>query len=322
MKDLYIKVIENSNSEYLALIQEIGGVFNDPVWLDLFGTRLRLYGIYEHDSLQGAFSLYHTRLFGFSYIKNPVTTPHCGLIYRNESVNRFKHNSREKAIHTCLAGFLRSLKPAVVQFILPPGVTDVQPYLWQGFKVSPAYTYRLDLTRNMEEISSQFDAKLRSDIGKAQKDGVSAEMTMDFAIVGKIVKKTFERQKTAVPHDLIDRILHRYSTPANSFVFVARHGEKPVAAVMCVYDSTTSYYILGGYDADNRHRGAASAAILASIRHAKSLGLQTFDFEGSMIPAIESFFRGFGGDLTVKYAVHRAWLPLEIALKLVKREIY
>jgi len=145
MKDLYIRNIEKPDPSYLALAKEKGGVFNDPAWLDLFGSRLRLYGIFDaHDSLQGAFSLYHTYLYGLRYIKNPITTPHCGLIYRNESGNRYKWNSQEKAIHTCIADFLLTLKAAVIQFNLPPEVKDVQPYLWKGFKVSPTYTYRLN----------------------------------------------------------------------------------------------------------------------------------------------------------------------------------
>jgi len=95
-----------------------------------------------------------------------------------------------------------------------------------------------------------------------------------------------------------------------------------LAAACCIHDATTAYYILGGHDADKKQRGAAGIAVLSAIRYAKELGIKTFDFEGSMIPAIESFFRGFGGELTVKYAVHRANLPLEMLLKFVKREIY
>jgi len=322
MKDLYINEIDKQDPAYQALIQEKGSVFNDPVWLSLFGNRLRLYGIHDHDSLRGAFSLYHTHIYGLSYIKNPITTPHCGLIYCNETGNRYKRNSQEKAIHACIADFLKTLKPAIIQFNLPPEVTDVQPYLWKGFKVSPTYTYRLDLRRDMEEIVSQFDGKLRSDIGKAQKDKIRVERTENLSIIRDLCKKSFDRQKKTIPYELIDRILDRFATPDNSFAFIARSGDQPCAAALCVYDATTAYYILGGYDPDNRQRGAAAYAIRSAIEYAREKGLSTFDFEGSMIPAIEGFFRGFGGELTVKYAVHRAKLPIEMVLKLVKREVY
>ncbi|MFA5816710.1 MAG: GNAT family N-acetyltransferase, partial [Bacteroidales bacterium] len=310
---------------YLALIQEKGSVFNDPAWLELFGNRLRLYGIYDHDSLRGAFSLYHTRIYGLSYIKNPITTPHCGLIYCNESGNRYKRNSQEKAIHACIAGFLRTLKAGIIQFNLPPEVKDVQPYLWKGFKVSPTYTYRLDLTTDIEEIVSQFDPKLRSDITKAQKDSVETHKCVskkDLIIVRDLVRKTLERKAGNNSYDLIDKILYDFSGAGKSFAFITKNGDQPLAAAYCVHDTTTAYYILGGYDADQKQRGAAGFTILSAIQYAKELGIQTFDFEGSMIPAIESFFRGFGGELTVKYAVHRAWLPVEMVLKFFKRSVY
>jgi hypothetical protein len=59
-----------------------------------------------------------------------------------------------------------------------------------------------------------------------------------------------------------------------------------------------------------------------AIKAAKGLGLQTFDFEGSSIPAIERFFRGFGGRLAHHFTVSRAWLPLEMALKFSKRNLF
>jgi hypothetical protein len=326
MKDLYIKNIDKSDSSYLGLVKEKGGVFNDPSWLEMFGNKLQLYGIFDaNDSLMGAFTLYHTHLYGMRYIKNPITTPHGGLIYRNDSGNRYKWNSQEKAIHTCIAGFLLSLKAGIIQFNLPPEVRDVQPYLWKRFKVSPTYTYRLDLTADMVGIIGQFDGKLRSDITKAQKDGVETHIcvsTDELIIVSDLVRKTLTRKTGTNSFTLIDKILTNFSSADRSFAFIARNGDQPVAAAYCVHDADTAYYILGGYNAGQKQRGAATVAILAAIQHARDLGLKTFDFEGSMIPQIEAFFRGFGGELTVKYSVHRAWLPIEMALKLVKREVY
>jgi len=39
-----------------------------------------------------------------------------------------------------------------------------------------------------------------------------------------------------------------------------------------------------------------------------------------MLPEVERFFRGFGGDLVPYFTVNKAWLPLEFMLKLLKRE--
>ncbi len=323
MKELYIKEIDKHNPDYLGLVNERGTVFNDPAWLSLFGHHLKLYGIFDQkESLTGAFTLWHSHPYGLTYLKNPLTTPHCALIFRNTAETQYKRNTYEKSVHSCVAEFLKSQSAAIIQFNLPPGATDVQPYLWRGFKVSPAYTYQLDLNPPIHETFSDFDSKLRSDIAKAEKDGIVVKKTDDMANVRSLVKKTLDRKTKDLPFSLIDKILFDFAKPKNSFAFVAYNADQPVAAAFCVYDGTTAYYILGGFDSENRYRGAAASTILASIQHAREIGLQIFDFEGSMVPSIEAFFRGFGGELVPKYSVHRAWLPLEILLKFVKRSVY
>jgi len=60
-------------------------------------------------------------------------------------------------------------------------------------------------------------------------------------------------------------------------------------------------------------------AIVEAIKHSKELGISKFDFEGSMLPEVEKYFRGFGGNLVPYYSINKAKLPIEIALKFVKR---
>jgi hypothetical protein len=76
---------------------------------------------------------------------------------------------------------------------------------------------------------------------------------------------------------------------------------------------------MGGYGSEHKHHGAGPAAMFAAIRHAKKQGLAIFDFEGSMIPPIERYFRGFGGLLTPYLTVNKAWLPFEFVLKMIRR---
>ena len=63
----------------------------------------------------------------------------------------------------------------------------------------------------------------------------------------------------------------------------------------------------------------AERMIRAAILKAKEMGLQVFDFEGSIVPPIERYFRGFGGKLTPIFSVHKAWLPIEIGLKMMPK---
>ncbi len=41
-----------------------------------------------------------------------------------------------------------------------------------------------------------------------------------------------------------------------------------------------------------------------------------------MFESIEKYFRAFGGDLVPYYRINKAFLPLEILLKFIKRELF
>jgi hypothetical protein len=40
------------------------------------------------------------------------------------------------------------------------------------------------------------------------------------------------------------------------------------------------------------------------------------------VPSIEHFLRSFGGKLTPYFTVNKAWLPIEMALKIKKRQFF
>jgi hypothetical protein len=65
------------------------------------------------------------------------------------------------------------------------------------------------------------------------------------------------------------------------------------SALYVVVDATSAYYLLGGADPQYRNSGAQNFLLWEAIRLASSRGLM-FNFEGSMIEAIEKVFRGFG----------------------------
>ena len=97
-------------------------------------------------------------------------------------------------------------------------------------------------------------------------------------------------------------------------LLVAREHGIPVAGVCIIHGHETAYYVLGGYR-EGAHHGAGALAVHCAIVEAHALGLEIFDFEGSSVPSVEKFFRGFGGVLSPSFSVHRAALPIEIALK-------
>jgi hypothetical protein len=87
--------------------------------------------------------------------------------------------------------------------------------------------------------------------------------------------------------------------------FLARSKEgEPLGAVWIAWDEKRAYYLLGGYDHSAKSNNAVALAMWRAIQFtATDLKLPEFDFEGSAIPAVERFFRKFGGTLTPYHCI-------------------
>jgi hypothetical protein len=317
------KVTSLEFSKLSVLAREYGSVFNHTEWLQLYGDTVERYSISEDSGTTiGGFYLYHTRRTGLTHITNPPYSPHIGLFLLNKSQNKSNSLSFEKGVMSLLAEFFNTLPCKILTVAFPLGFTDMQPFFWKRFKVIPNYTYRYNLTESTEALTARMSPERRNDIKKAQKDNIQVRQVTDYTHVLDLVLKTFDRKEKSVNIKLIQKILFEFANEKNSFAFVSEKNGKPTACSFCIHDGKGAYYLLGGYDKQNKHQGAGAAAVWSAVQFAKQTGLQYFDFEGSMIPQVEKYFRGFGGDLLHYFTVNKAKVPVEVALKFVKRELF
>jgi hypothetical protein len=314
------QIIKSDLGHYKLLVDQSGSIFNTPEWLENFQDKVQIFGIFDDDGqLFGGFHIYFDRLFLFRHVKVPPFTPNCGLFFTNIAKNKSKKISFEKNIMTVFANFFSDHITGIITVGFPSHINDMQPFYWKNFKVIPNYTYQIDLRQEEEEIFGAFSPERRNDIKKALKDNLTTVEVTDYSIIKELVIKTFERQKNSIPLDILERILFRFSNTSNSFAIAIKKDDKVIAGIFCVFDQKNIFYLLGGYDSSNRHSGAGALAIWEAIKKGKESGACVFDFEGSMIPQVEKFFRDFGGDLVPYYTINKAWLPIEFLLKVFKR---
>ncbi len=299
-----------------------GSVFDGPQWSGLFAEKIAHYGLYAGGDLIGGFYLYREKRYGLTVCCNPPLTPSTGLFFRDETKNPARAMDKCKEVMSLVAEFINKKNYPIVSLAFDKNTVDMQPFIWRDFKVIPQYTYVMDLSRSAGGIWKGMSAEKRNDITRGTKDGLAVRRLNDYSIVKSLVLKTFSRQKKKIDDSGMNKVLFDFANGGNSFGFAAFNGNEPIACTFCVYDSNTAYYLLGGYCSEKKHHGAGAMCVWESIRHAKSLALSCFDFEGSMVPSIERYFRGFGGRLTPYYRVNKARLPLEIALKFFKRRLF
>jgi lipid II:glycine glycyltransferase (peptidoglycan interpeptide bridge formation enzyme) len=314
---------EDKYPEYRIIASESGSVFNDLNWLRIFNEKVKIYSIHNNEGVMiGGFFVYTEKKIGIKFIKCPPFTQTNGLFFAGRATNQAKITGDLKNLMTEIAGFYDSKRFGILRVSFPSEFTDFQPFIWKKFKVVPNYSYVHNLNLPVEELFSSFSAEKRNEIKKAEKDKIVISPVKDFTIIEAMIHETFERNKIKFSHDILNKILVTFANQDNSFAFTANNEHGILAFSYCVHDKKTAYYLFGGSSYENKHTGAGSATLWECVKRARILGLQKFDFEGSMNPKIEHYFRGFGGYLTPYFTINKANILIELGLTFIKREYF
>lgn len=317
---MYIKNVNIDTDSYINLVRKSGSVFNQPEWIKLYGSAATVCGIFNlNNELIGAFNVFKASKFGINYCIVPPYSPSNGLFFLNPASNNANKITFEKEVHQLIANYFIKINALLKISAFPVFTVDMQVYYWKNFKVIPNYTYQLNLKGTTEELFDNLTTEKRKSIRKAEKDNLEIKLCNDYNIVKQLVLKTFDRKNKSVSQSYLDKILFQFSNSTNSFAFVAYQNNKPSACTFHIFHNQTSYYLFGGYDDNNRHHGAGVSCMWRAINYAKNNGILIFDFEGSMLPEVEKYFREFGGQIIPYFTINKANYFVECLLKLKNR---
>jgi hypothetical protein len=280
-----------------------GTLFHTTLWLEAANIPFLLLGCFRGSEMRGGFAL---SLLGdrFAGMPHRGITPYLGILFPASQGKYVTEISNNKEIGIAFAAFLkREFKQVDIDF--SPEAIDTMPFRWQGFTVGLGYTYRLSL-KSFETVFDNMDATRRRNIVSAEKAGITVEAGVDLGQILRLREMSFERQGLATQHEQAAYRFEHALQPVNRCQgFLARNKEnKPVGGVWIVWDEKRAYYLLGGYDHEAKSNNAVALAMWRAIQYsAVDLQLAEFDFEGSVIPPVERFFRKFGGTLTPSYRI-------------------
>ena len=316
------KISDNEDELYYDLAKKWGTVFNSKEWHANYSNKIERLGLFSDKGLLiGGFNLQIVILKGMiKYCRVPYMTPNISLFYSKDLITN--ENSFQKEISEAIIVFLEKSKFHLTIFSFPVNFLFLQSFYWKKFKVIPRFTYRLNLIDSLDVIYSKLSKGKKRDLKKAKKDGLVVKLSQDYETVRLLVNKTFQRKNKTYQSELVDKILFNFANESNSFAFITYENNIPISTTFCIFDNTTVYYLLGGYDSLKKHSGAGVLSLWNSIEYAKSINKKVFDFEGSMIPEIEKYFRDFGGCLVPYFSINKGLLPIELFLKFFKRQLF
>ena len=248
----------------------------------------------------------------------PPLTQTLGPWVERTTASRSRALGDELALLTALEAGLPRADAFVQQFA--PCMLNALPFHWAGYRLELQYTYRLPALRSESALWDGMRGSVRREIRKARS---RVEVRDDLALdrFHAVWAKTFARQGLPVPATLaqLER-LDAACAEHDAGVRLSAHDEadRVHAVSYVVWDADAAFYLLGGADPALRASGASSLLLWDGLLRARAV-TDVFDFEGSMLPGVERFFRGFGAAQTPYLRVSRATPRATAALALRAR---
>ena len=289
-------------------IKEVNSVFEQPWWLEIVAPQKWQEFVVEDKNGQciGRLPYADMSLYGMKYCGTPIMTQQLGPWFKFDK--GMKTVARLKRVKQVSEEFIVLLgNNTNVDLFFHNSYQYVLPFIWAGYNVEPKFSYVLDDLSDTDFIYQGFDAKVRNLIKKAEQDVSVSENVSEGDLV-RLLTATYVKQGRKLPFS--ETVLRQvYSTARDNKAgralgAVDKKSGKMVAVVFFLYDKSTCYYLLGGKDYSNKVQGTQELLLWEGIKFASTVSKE-FDFEGSMISGIESFFRGFGGRPRVYYRVWR-----------------
>lgn len=217
---------------------------------------------------------------------------------------------------------LISLLPKVFDFSqnFHYSITNWLPFYWAGFTQTTRYTYIIEDTSDLNKILENFDGSKRTDINKALNYKIKIIDNFHFIDFYNYHRDCLNNQGKHITYsEKLFTNIYNACTMNDSCKILAAIDDKNIihAAIFLVYDSDCVYNLISAIDSKYRYSGASTLLFLETIKFAASLNLK-YNFEGSMIEAIEDSYRKFGGRQVPYFSIRKTYskfLPLLISLK-------
>jgi hypothetical protein len=279
-------VIESSSSA--ALQWEKKGF---PVFLrEAYGSELLLLKFMEDAEIIAVMWVWESGKKLLNSLITPPFSPNCWLTFLNEYDKPATKRAKEKEVQKTLLAFVGNGKWGYWKFDFPVEYTDFQEAIWKGTLPKTKYTYRILDLKNWEE---KIDSKLRNKLKR------SSDFSFEVRPFDQNELSLFMSSSASkgVAHE---QLLSKFNALNSSaaFTVIAESGSYQA---FCVIVDGVCYYLVSS---NAKNENALSACgVKFCIEESIRRDCRAFDFEGSMIPEIEVFFRSFGGELLPYFSI-------------------
>lgn len=301
----------------------VNSVFEQPWWLDIVAPGQWGEAVVKEGDEVVARLPYVCKK---GHITMPPLTQTLGPWMKSEYRQFQPGNTQLSKQKELISALLEQLPPHMGFSMTFDSANDyILPYRWLGYRYEPTFSYRLGDLSDPDALYANFNKTAKKNIKAARNKTTLVEQPTAGMLLD-LLDKTFQAQGRKWPHDreMTRCIIETAAENGHGKLIAAQDAEGNIhSGAFLLYDENVCYYLLGGSDSAFRSSGAQSLVLWEAIRFAACVS-KAFDFEGSNVEGIENFFRQFGGDRVINYAVIKQSLLaecMELAKPRIKRLI-
>ncbi len=275
-----------------------GTVFHYSWWLQTTAADFSILVIRnERGSIVAGMPIPWERRTGLRLLRSPKLTPYLGPVFDLSSAETLCDRLHFMRSNGELLA--RNIKPFdSLRYVAGASAPDLQGFLWAGYRVLLAYTFRFPATRTLDDITAGMTRTHLQKLTKASRLKLTVVRNDGIEDLIFLNRKTFEKQglKPVYSEDLLRRLWNRASAQGRAHLYVARTiDNKPAAALLTVHDHRTTYQIVSGVNPELREVPGAYLVLWNALQDTLTAG-RDFDFEGSGLRGVECFYRRWGAE--------------------------
>jgi len=213
----------------------------------------------------------------------------------------------------------KALNVAVFDYFSGINPVYVPEYQWQNVSLGTRFTYTIDLGRGIEQIRTEYAKTVRKKTNKLRQDGFVNRLAINSKDLEEMLVANIKAGKNLIPANAIEPLkkLSKKAYEKDSGFFLSTYSAENelAAAGFFLYNKRYTHFISGYVHPKFRQQNAMNLLVDGALNRACGLS-QKFDFFGSSIESIESFFRSFGSVPEPYYRLIKAKFPFNLIWKI------
>lgn len=296
-------------------------LFLQPWWLDATGRDWGVVLAHKGAAIAGTWVYTTDSRFGLRILRNPPLTPYLGphIVFPAD----LKQSKQDNFEHETLSALLAQLPPVKVwSTALWPGLRQAGLFRQHGFSLQVRQTFIMDLRDASEEtVFNRLHEDFRRNIRKSAAELVISDEPELLERLYGFQSATLDRKALRMYYSFgyMQRLFSAARERGQCALWVARREGEVQAALWHLWDASRAYYLVGARREGLRDNRAVTALIWQAMRESLVMGKRSFDFEGSMDPGVEAFFRHFGAGRELYLSLEKTESLLWKAAGLLRR---